>query len=398
MVCFYKAISQTFGQLMGASSQGKMGEKIPGRQMTINISATETLDIPVGETQIPGLPISMNIAPQFDVKSDLGGKFVVVFDHARMYTPLIQELDRLAKKMLAENSIFKGKAINSNFEFVNLSGFREERVIYSQAVEKMIEANILQPITRTEEWRKAGSSLKRGILLHGPYGTGKTLTALKTAMECQRHGWTFLNVRPGDDITKSLRVAKYYAPCVVFFEDIDRDASGSRTHDLDQILNTIDGVVGKGDEVMTVMTTNHIENISPAMLRPGRLDAVIACGDLDAYAIKRMLEVTAQDTYGESMLTGHLDMDTIMRISDGYTAAFVVEAVQKAKAYALARTESGNKWSISNDDIVAALSELRPQYELMKGNVVQAVHTIDDRFKELISEVIEDTTGIREEE
>lgn len=388
MVSFYQAVTDTFGELMGEGQDMGFKGKIPGRAMNIAISTTETISVPVGTTAIPGLPIEMTLHPQFDEKHDLGGSFIVVFKHPRKFEPLIKQIVDLTNEKLKKESIFRGKAINSGWEFINLDGFNPEKVIYSRNDERMIEANVLLPIRRTKDWRAAGNRLKRGILLYGPYGTGKTLTALYTAYECVKNGWTFINVRPGDDISKSLRVAKMFAPAVVFFEDIDQSVDGERDEGLNQILNTVDGVVGKNDEVMVVLTTNHIERINPAMLRPGRLDSAIPVGELDDYAIEKLIVSTAKDTFGNSSLEGKLDMKAIMNIAEGYTSAFIVEAVIKAKSYALARSVDQN-WKITCEDIVLALTELHPQYLLMRGNVVTEKRTIDSTMRELVEEVAE---------
>lgn len=386
MVCFYRVVTDKFGELMGSSQEVK-GGKIPGRAMSIPISTTETISIPVGTAAVPGLEVEMTLHPKFDAANDLGGVLIVVFKHPRKYEPLIKDIISETHELLKTNSIYKGKAINSAFEFVNLDGFNPEKVIYSRADELKIEANILLPIRRTNDWRKAGNKLKRGILLYGPYGTGKTLTALYTAYECVKNGWTFINVRPGDDIARSLRVAQRFAPAVVFFEDIDQQVQGARNESLNEILNTVDGVVGKNDEVMVILTTNHIEKINPAMLRPGRLDSAISCGELDDYAIEKLIRSTAMDTYGASVLEGKLDMEAIMKEADGYTSAFVAEAVVKSKAYALARAE-GTNWKIASDDIVAALHELRPQYQMMHGNKVAEPVNVDTTMRSLVSKEV----------
>jgi transitional endoplasmic reticulum ATPase len=330
----------------------------------------------------------MNLNPVTDPKKDIGGFLAVTFEAKRKYEPVINEIVALTKKKLKEESIYKGKAINSRFEFFDLTNFNPDKVIYSLEDERRIGANILQPIRHTDTWRKAGSSLKRGVLLYGAYGTGKTLTALLTAHECQKHGWTFINVLPGDDIAPSLKIAKRFAPAVVFFEDIDQATHGERDADLNQILNTVDGVVGKGDEVMVILTTNHVDKINPAMMRPGRLDAAIPCGELDAYATEKLIRSTAMDMYGESKLEGELDMTAVMDAATGYTSAFITESVVKAKAYALARLTTNTNWNITSDDIVSALKELRPQYVMMRGNVVEAEPSMDARMTALVEEAL----------
>ena len=78
-----------------------------------------------------------------------------------------------------------------------------------------------------------------------------------------------------------------------------------------------------------------------------------------------------------------------MKVADGYTSAFIVEAVVKSKGYALARAKGAN-WKIASGDIVAALTELRPQYDMMHGNKVQNQPTVDTTMQALVARQVED--------
>lgn len=363
LVCFYRAVREVFGELLPSSMETFFGN-LPGTQLNIKLHGGQSISVPIGLAEVPGLPIKMDLKFKLNPNHPRGGQFGVVFSHARKFEPLIERIYQITQDKLKNESIFRGHAIDSRFEFIDLSTFNPAKVVFASDVMKKIEANILAPIRYTSRWRKSGSPLKRGILLGGPYGTGKTLTARLTAFECEKQGWTFINVRPGDNIINSLNVAKHYAPSVVFFEDIDQSASGERTEDLNVILNNVDGIVSKGEEVMVVVTTNHIEKINRAMLRPGRLDSVILLSSLDTPAIISIIENVATDKGGQSLIEGTLDHDAIGKIAEGYTAAFVAESVTKAIAYAIARASSDDL-KITSEDIVSALSELRPQYEMM---------------------------------
>jgi transitional endoplasmic reticulum ATPase len=59
-------------------------------------------------------------------------------------------------------------------------------------------------------------------------------------------------------------------------------------------LNEIDGVESKGKELITILTSNHAENINQAMLRPGRLDAVLSIQAPDAFAAEKLIRLYAR--------------------------------------------------------------------------------------------------------
>lgn len=389
LVALVKAIKGKFGELIGAESESMFG-KIPGKTYTVPISYTETLTVPVGDAEIPGVPIKMSIQPYFSdmndesSDNDLGGSLRVVFAYKRMYEPLIKDIEEEIRIQIQNNSIFRGKAIDSRFNFMNVDTFDPSRVVYSRNEKRTIDANILAPIVNTDSWVKSGSQLRRGVLLYGEYGTGKTLTALLTGQSCVRHGWTFINVLPGDDINRALRFAKRYEPAVVFFEDIDNDTKGDRNEHINNILNTIDGVISKSAKVITILTTNHINKISRGMLRPGRLDSIIEMGKLDNEAIIRLVQVAGTNSDGTSIIEGELDNTAICEAAKGYMPAYISEAVTKAKAYALTRENNDEALKITSEDIVDALIELREQYNLMRSDQVVKEPDVDSSIQHIV--------------
>jgi len=388
LVAFYQSLKDSFGELLGKSVETFFGT-IPGKSISVAVDYNETVLVPIGESQIPGLPITMKVQPVFDEDHESGGMLRVVFTYRRKFDPLVKRIEAMSKERLKNSSIFKGKAFDSKFNFMNVRNFDETRVVYSAVERTQIDANILSPITRTQQWLHNGSSLKRGVLLHGPYGTGKTLTARVTAKRCLENGWTFINVLPGDDIVRCLRFAARYQPSVVFFEDIDSTTGSDRTDRVNEILNTIDGVLSKDTQVVTVLTTNHIESVNRAMLRPGRLDSVIKLGELDKEAVVELLRACSRNAAGESILEGELDEEPIWDASRGYVPAFIVESVVKAKAYALARNGHG-ELKITSKDIENALRELRPQWDLMNIKPDAKNDSIETSINGIVEKVVDD--------
>lgn len=393
---FYKAMNEIYGQLTSSTNYGFFGMPLPGRTITVPVSCRESIKLPIGNAQVPGLPIEMNISfvhPDNWDRGDIG--LTVVFTAKRKYTPLIKDIESRTREILASESIFRGKPIDSRYKFLKIGAVKDSKVIYSDSQRVQLEANLFTIIANTEKVEAAGVPVKRGILLHGPYGTGKTLTALHVASICQESGWTFILVKNGDDIDEAIELAQELQPCCVFFEDIDAVASTERNVDVNAILNTIDGVLSKDSKVITVLTTNHIEQVNPAMLRPGRLDAVIMLGALDKKATIHFIEQNAS-----KHLSGTLDADAIYTASEGYTPAFLKEAVSKAVLYSLARGEAA---SVTSDDIVNALVELRPQFDLMQGpkkeekrSFIGELGDMIEQYSAKVTEKVETLTEVTE--
>jgi len=140
-------------------------------------------------------------------------------------------------------------------------------------------------------FEKAGIEPPKGILLTGPPGCGKTLAAKAIANES---GVNFISVKGPALLSKyvgesekgvrdTFRKARQAAPCIVFFDEIDalvprRAGEGLDSHVservLAQFLTELDGIEElKG--VLVLGATNRLDRLDPAVLRPGRFDAVI---------------------------------------------------------------------------------------------------------------------------
>jgi transitional endoplasmic reticulum ATPase len=378
---FNNAMSEIYGALISQSTMGFWGP-INAKSVVIPTSHKDNIKVPIGAVAVPGLPIKMTVSvynPNEWHPGEVGT--VIQFTNKRKFGPLVQEIEAKTKEYLAKRSLFKGKAIDSAYKFINLDTFSRERVTYSAEQIRQLEANVFTLIKNADAAVAANIPLKRGILLHGPYGTGKTLTALYAASLCVENDWTFILVRPHDDIDAAIEMAQKLQPACVFFEDIDAAAGEDRDADVNAILNTIDGVLSKDSKVMVILTTNHIEKVNPAMLRPGRLDAVIKLGTLDKAAVIRFVTDCATDSKGNCMIAGLMDEDAVFRAAEGYVPAFLKEAVSKATLYSIARGDKTH--SLTTDDIVSAMNELRPQYEMMVGERTEKKVTVEEMFRNI---------------
>ncbi len=388
LVAFNDAMNQEFGKVMGATIKTFFGD-IPPQYVRVPVSHKHAVEVPVGKIQVPGLNIEIFIEPRNNPDPAQTG-VVLHCKTKRKFLPLIRRIAAITKARLVTHSIYKGKAINNAFEFLDLEQFREDLVVFPNGVKEQMEANIWTPIKQAAACASNGINLKRGILMYGPYGTGKTLTGLITARRAVENGWTFINVKPGQDFRQALVTARRYQPAVVFVEDIDNATQGGRTGDLNQILETFDGLVTKSNQVMVILTTNHIEKIHRAMLRPGRLDALIEVKDYDKEALCRFIRIQAHDRSGQSLLEGELDEDRIFEAGRGFVPAFLTEAVGRAKLYAISRGADADNVRLVSEDIEAALVQMRLQWNIMNETAVVEKAPIDTHLTTLVSRVTED--------
>jgi len=187
----------------------------------------------------------------------------------RKFGDRIDEFFKAVEEELKANSIYKGKCLmwdaDNGFSFIENRGTDE--IVLNENEQLVLDNFIIKPLLSDKRE-------KRGILFAGPYGTGKTETALKIGREANKAGHTFIYVKDRN-LAEALDVAKHYQPSVVFVEDIDEMASGERDEAVNDLLNTIDGIQTKGQGLTLIMTTNHKEKINQAFRRPGRIDVVL---------------------------------------------------------------------------------------------------------------------------
>ena len=131
-----------------------------------------------------------------------------------------------------------------------------------------------------EGWyRDQGLPWRRGLLLYGPPGNGKTLAARMLASRFLDRGaaaytYTLCNDCDNDDLRRVFTRASERAPSLLILEDVD--GLGETRVTRDGLLTLLDGTVGSVCGVFLVATTNYPEAVDPALVgRTGRFDRAI---------------------------------------------------------------------------------------------------------------------------
>lgn len=187
--------------------------------------------------------------------------------------------------------------------------------------------------------RAGVESPPRGVILHGPPGTGKTLLG-KTVAEEMGARLFFVNgaelaqpkVGAGEAILRELFTeAREAGPSVIMFDEIDALAGtrGDVPHYARSVLTQFLSLMSeiKDDEKLVVLgTTNLIDDIDPAIRRPGRFDREIEVGLPDEKGIRKILQI-----HTKSMrLADDVDLNELSQRLKGYVGADIQAVATEA--------------------------------------------------------------------
>lgn len=355
-----KAINEVFGFSFADNKKDFFGNNSNSDMKLIIDHQGTTVTIPWGRFQVPGIEGHIHTGAKwagdtviFTINGEIRGKSVPAFD-------LLVEK---TKEYVRKESIYRGKVLNAKFtddtygetlpvpelRFVDVG--TANRPIYSRALEEKLDMDVMSYITSSELARHFnGGTLKRGMLLNGVFGSGKTMLASWIAKVATDHGWTFIYCDKAGDFKKAHLMARAYQPAVIFVEDVENIAGHDRTKEVNDLLNVLDGADTKHLDIFSIFTTNHVEKITEAMFRPGRIDVRMSTTPPDAEAAIRLAHHYAEGNCADEDFGAAGD-----RLS-GMIPATIKEAVARARMRASIRSGSISSPISCNDLVMAALS------------------------------------------
>jgi cell division protease FtsH len=190
-----------------------------------------------------------------------------------------------------------------------------------------------------------GARVPKGILLYGPPGTGKTLLAKAIAGEAgakfyMQSASAFVEMFAGlgaARIRKLFEEARKNAPAIVFIDELDAVGAARTGHGfnreqdqtLNQLLVELDGFVSR-DQVVVMGASNRLQDLDPALLRPGRFDRQVL---IDAPDLAGREEILGVHTRGKP-LAADVDLKLIARQTAGLTGAELENISNEAAIFA----------------------------------------------------------------
>ena len=246
-------------------------------------------------------------------------------------------------------------------------------------IREMIEL----PLRHPELFKRLGVEAPKGVLLHGPPGTGKTMLAKAVAGETSSN---FISIGGPEIMSKFygesegklreiFKEAEENAPSIIFIDEIDSIApkrdevtGEAERRIVAQLLSLMDGLNSRG-KVVVIGATNRPNSIDEALRRPGRFDREIEIGIPDRDG---RLEILQIHTRGMP-LSDDVDLKRLADRTHGYAGADISALCKEAAMAALRRilpqvdldtdeipVDILEMISVTKDDFKEALRDLQP--------------------------------------
>ncbi len=272
-----------------------------------------------------------------------------------------------------------------------------------EEVKRELQEAVEWPLRYPSLYKELKHTLTKGILLHGPSGTGKTLLAKAVATESEAN---FISVKGPELLSKWVgesekgvreifRRARQAAPCVVFFDEVDSIAptrggigmgeGGVGIHTgteriVSQLLTEMDGIQ-EMHGVVIIAATNRIDMIDTAFLRPGRFDKIIYVPNPDIKTREKILEI---HTKGKP-ISRDIDIKKIAEKTEGFSGADVSAIVNTAISLVLHEylqrypspedaVKNTSKAIVSMQNFEDAVKKIKTQRERKPGETVALSH------------------------
>jgi hypothetical protein len=310
-----------------------------------------------------------------DVSSGMGmgmgsTRMQVVADTAEAAAGIASEVRRLS----VEHNVFRGQVISfgqdmfgdraAALRFHTRPTLGAEEVILPAETLATIRRQVVGVAEHRARLLAARQHLKRGLLLYGPPGVGKTHSV--RYLVSQLTGVTVIELS-GDSlslISTACSVARTLQPAMIVVEDVDliaedRDSYSGGGSLLFQLLNEMDGLAEDAD-VVFLLTTNRADVLEPALAqRPGRVDQAVALELPDPDARRALLRL-----YSGALVVDESRLGSVVERTEGVTASFLKELLRRAALLAADQSDDPDDrtgtgpLAVSADQLDAALEEL----------------------------------------
>jgi ATPase family protein associated with various cellular activities (AAA) len=271
--------------------------------------------------------------------------------------------------LTSERSVFRGQVISFGPEvfgpgrqvpmnFLERPSVGRDQIVLPADVLDNIERQVLGVGRLSGRLLASGQHLKRGVLLHGAPGTGKTHTVGYLLGQMPEATVIVISGRALGRIREACSVARSLQPSIIVVEDVDliaeqREARPGEHPLLFQLLNEMDGL-NSGTDVTFLLTTNRADLLEPALAnRPGRVDLAAELPLPDADARRQLIRL-----YQGNLVLDLASPETVIERTEGVTAAFLKELLRQAALLSAEQDDTDGPIHVTDAHLDAALDQL----------------------------------------
>ncbi|MDD9998705.1 MAG: ATP-binding protein [Gammaproteobacteria bacterium] len=304
------------------------------------------------------------------------GEAVQAYEQARRlgdFTP-VQELESLSRERGGARPL---RAVEKeSAEIIELRRPEREGVGFDDLtgmddLKRTLRIQIIEPFLRPGLFQRFKKDPGGGVLLYGPPGCGKTMTARAVAGECSAN---FISIGVSDvlsmwrgaseeNLASMFEKARANRPCVLFFDELDALAysrskagsDGTRTL-VNEFLAQLDGFGSDNRDVLILAATNMPWDVDPAVKRPGRLSKQIFVPPPDLRARAAMFEAKLND-----VSIDRIDYSALASASEHFSGADIDGVIDAAKDLVIGDIiESGSDRRMQQQDLERSLESAAP--------------------------------------
>ena len=234
-------------------------------------------------------------------------------------------------------------------------------------IQELIEAIVL-PMTHKERFDAIGIRPPKGLLMHGPPGTGKTMMARACAAQTKA---TFLKLAGpqlvqmfiGDGakmVRDAFELAREKAPAIIFIDELDavgtkRGSGENETREVHrtmlELLNQLDGFT-QNDNIKVIAATNRPDILDPALLRSGRLDRKVELPLPNEEARARIMQIHSRKM---NVNKDDVNFEELARSTQEFNGAQLKAVCVEAGMVALRRGGT----QLRHEDFVEGISQVQ---------------------------------------
>ncbi|MBU1565067.1 MAG: AAA family ATPase [Proteobacteria bacterium] len=251
-----------------------------------------------------------------------------------------------------------------------ISGDLWDTISDSQPPKQLVQRRIIQPLMEEGLSLKHGVVPPKAIVFFGPPGTGKThfVKAIAGVLS-----WRYIEVVPsmlmadgvekiGANLRNVMEEARNLNEVVLFIDEFEEIAGSRDMADridksiTNEFLKQIPLLKERQNKILLVCATNYIRDLDAAMLRPGRFDCIIPVGGLDNDGRATILR-----HYLSKLNTGQVDLNSLVKMTSGFTPADIEYLFQQVAHYAFEQElASKNDFLVTTETFIHVAPTVQP--------------------------------------